>query len=47
MEEKASKDTLPAHLILGASDCIKIKTETPLSIGAREGQARLDNDVSW
>ena len=34
MEDKASKDTLPVHLILGASDYARIKTETTPRVGA-------------
>ena len=34
MEDKDSKDTLPVHLILGASDYAKIKTETAPCVGA-------------
>lgn len=34
MEDKESKDILPVHLILGASDYAKIKTETAPRVGA-------------
>ena len=34
MEDKDSKDTLPVHLILGASDYARIKTETARRVGA-------------
>ena len=34
MEDKDSKDTLPVHLILGASDYARIKTETAPRVGA-------------
>ena len=52
MEDKDSKDIMPVHLILGASDYAKIKTETAARVGALgepigEDQARLDHNVSW
>ena len=52
MEDKDSKDIMPVHLILGASDYAKIKTETAACVGALgepigEDQARLDHNVSW
>ena len=34
MEDKDSKDIMPVHLILGASDYAKIKTETAPRVGA-------------
>ena len=34
MEDKNSKDIMPVHLILGASDYAKIKTETAPRVGA-------------
>ena len=34
MEDTNTKDSLPVHLILGASDHAKIKTETASRIGA-------------
>ena len=34
MEDKDSKDIMPVHLILGASDYVKIKTETAPRVGA-------------
>ena len=34
MKDKDNKDILPVHLILGASDYAKIKTETAPSVGA-------------
>ena len=34
MEEQDSKDILPVHIILGASDYAKIKTETAPRVGA-------------
>ena len=34
MEKKDSKDTLPVHLILGASDYARIKTETAPRVAA-------------
>ena len=37
MEDKDSKDIMPVHLILGASDYAKIKTETAPRVGALGG----------
>ena len=34
MEDKDSKNIMPVHLILGASDYAKIKTETAPRVGA-------------
>ena len=52
MEDKDSKDIMPVHLILGASDYAKIKTKTAARVGALgepigEDEARLDHNVSW
>ena len=52
MEDKDSKDIMPVHLILGASDYAKIKTKTAAHVGALgepigEDEARLDHNVSW
>ena len=52
MEDTDTKDSLPVHLILGASDYAKIKMETPPLIGApgeptgRENQAWSDYHVA-
>lgn len=42
MEDKDSKDILPVHLILIASDFMKIKTETAPRVGALGEKTELD-----
>ena len=47
MEDKASKDTLPVHLILGASDYAKIKTETAPRVGAIGEPLGEKTNLGW
>ena len=47
MEETDTKDTLPVHLILGASDYAKIKTETAPRIGALNEPIWEKTKLGW
>ena len=47
MEDKESKDILPVHLILGASDYAKIKTETALHVGALGEPTGEKTKLGW
>ena len=53
LEDKDTKDLLPIHLMLGASDYAKIKTRTALKIGKnwrayyRTYHIWTDNNVIW
>ena len=47
MEDQDSKDILPVHLILGASDYAKIKTETAPRVGALGEPIGEKTKVGW
>ena len=47
MEDKDSKDTLPVHLILGASDYARIKTETAPRVGAKSEPIGEKTKLGW
>ena len=47
MEDKDSKDIMPVHLILGASDYAKIKTETAPRVGALGEPVGEKTKLGW
>ena len=47
MKDKESKDILPVHLILGASDYAKIKTETAPRVGALAESIGEKTKLGW
>ena len=47
MEDKDYKDTLPVHLILRASDYVKIKTETAPCVGALDDPIGEKTKLGW